>query len=160
MGVRAHTLRRCPQPTRAYQTFTKSLFLDRHLLALSRSKASAGGGLAVSVCPPHYADTDACARWLEWLARTTDETEYQALANLCLDYTNPAPANKGGMNMDIDLEIPELDLVDIETKQMVDLTAMRMRPHLLPYRRYIHIGEVSFGAEKKNKLAAGVSCLS
>jgi hypothetical protein len=60
--------------------------------------------------------------------------------------------------MDVDSEGIDLNLVDIETRQMEDLTAMRMRPHLLPYRRYIHIGEVSFGTEKRNKLAAGVSC--
>lgn len=94
---------------------------------------------------------------MEWLARVADETEYQALANLCLEYNNPTRAKTGGMNMDIDIEIPELDLIDIETKQMEDLTAMRMRPHLLPYRRYIHIGEVSFSADKKSKLSAGVS---
>lgn len=61
------------------------------------------------------------------------------------------------MNMDVDLDGHELELVDIEAKQMEDLTAMRMRPHLLPYRRFIHIGEVSFAADTKAKLAAGVS---
>lgn len=59
--------------------------------------------------------------------------------------------------MDVDIEGVDLNLVDIETKQMEDLTAMRMRPHLLPYRRFIYIGEVSFASDKKNRLAAGVS---
>lgn len=153
------TRRRCPRPTRAFQTFTKSLFVDQHLLNLSGSKASSGGGLAVSACPPDHANVDQCARWVDWLAQCTSEKDYQALVNLCLRYINPAAAKMGrmGMGMDIDSDGNEMTLVDVETRQFEDLTMMRMRPHSLPYRRYIYIGDVSFGAEGRNRLAAGVS---
>ena len=53
-----------------------------------------------------------------------------------------------------------LDLVDIETSQIEDLTAMRMRPHLLPYRRYIYIGDVSLDQRSCDKLGAAVSILA
>jgi hypothetical protein len=61
--------------------------------------------------------------------------------------------------MDMDVDVPELDLdlVDIETKQIEDLTHLRMRPHCVPYRRFIYIGDVSLGIEKRNRLATGVS---
>jgi hypothetical protein len=58
--------------------------------------------------------------------------------------------------MDIDQE-PELELVDIEKKQLEDLTNMRKSPHLLPYRRFIYVGEVSLQKDKKEKYGAGVS---
>lgn len=161
---RSLTVRRCPRPTEAYQAFSKSLVVDDHLLKLSGSKACSGGGLAVTTCPPLNSEIDDCATWLDWLSRTVDQKEYKALVKLCFDYSAkrrdlPVP-QKGEMDMDLDEPELDLDLVDIETKQIEDLTNLRMRPHIVPYRRYIYIGEVSLGAEKRNKLATGVSLLS
>ena len=145
--------RRCPNPTQAYQTFTQSLFLDQHLLNLSGSPAGAGGGLAISTCPPLMSHNDRCARWLEWLQQVSTATDYQTLVDLCHDYVR----SKGGSNKMVEMNDQDLELVDIEKKQIEDLTNMRKSPHLLPYRRYIYIGEVSLQREKKERFGAGVS---
>jgi len=150
--------RRCPNPTLAYQTFTQSLFLDQNLLNLSGSPAGAGGGLAVSTCPPLMSHSERCARWLEWLQQSSTATDYQTLVDLCHDYVRArgpgTGTSKTGMENELDLE-----LVDIEKKQLEDLTNMRKSPHLLPYRRYIFIGEVSLPKDKKDRYGAGVSIL-
>lgn len=100
---------------------------------------------------------------MEWLARASSQTDYKSLVGLCFDYdrfVNATAAGKGAMDMDIDVAVKDLDLIDIETKQMEDLTAMRTRPDILPYRRCIHIGEVSVPSEKRAKLGQGVSSVS
>jgi hypothetical protein len=152
--------RRCPDPSLAYQTFTQCLFFDNHLLGLSGSPAAAGGGLAVSTCPPLLSHGDKCARWLEWLQAVTSERDYSALVNHCHDHAAFISGRKGKMGMGMDIDPPpepELELVDIERKQIEDLTAMHKRPHLLPYRRYIYVGEVSLSKEQKDRIGSGVS---
>jgi hypothetical protein len=146
------TLRRCPNPTQAYQTFTQSLFLDQHLLQLSGSAAGAGGGLAISTCPPAMSRTERCARWLDWLQQVSTSTDYHTLVKLCHDFV----VSRGGGKA-VEMDEMDLELVDIEKKQIEDLTNMRKSPHLLPYRRYIYIGEVSLQKEKKERFGAGVS---
>lgn len=145
--------RRCPNPTQAYQTFTQSLFLDQHLLHLSGSAAGAGGGLAISTCPPLLSHSDRCARWLDWLQQVSTTTDYHNLVNLCHEYVQ----TRGGSIKAVETNEMDLELVDIEKKQIEDLTDMRKSPHLLPYRRYIYIGEVSLQREKKEKFGAGAS---
>jgi hypothetical protein len=145
---------RCPNPTLAYQTFTQSLFFDQNLLNLSGSAAGAGGGLAVSTCPPLMSHSDRCARWLDWLQQSSTATDYQNLVDLCHDYVRARSSGTGKMVADNDMD---LELVDIEKKQLEDLTNMRNSPHLLPYRRYIFIGEVSLPRDKKERFGAGVS---
>lgn len=158
------TSRRCPDPSLAYQTFTQSLFFDNQLLRLSGSPAAAGGGLAVSTCPPHLSHGDKCARWMDWLQRISNEKDYTALISLCNDYAAYMSGKKGkmGMGLGMDIDLPQeqdLELLDIERKQIEDLTAMHKTPHLLPYRQYIYIGEVSLSKESKDKMGAGVSGL-
>lgn len=51
-----------------------------------------------------------------------------------------------------------LELVDIETSQIMDLTAMRMRPELLPYRRYMYIGDISLDQRTTDRLGTAVGC--
>jgi len=144
--------RRCPNPTQAYQTFTQSLFLDQHLLQLSGSAAGAGGGLAISTCPPPTSRTERCARWLDWLQQVSTSTDYHTLVKLCHNFV----VSRGGGKA-VEMDEMDLELVDIEKKQIEDLTNMRKSPHLLPYRRYIYIGEVSLQKEKKERFGAGVS---
>lgn len=98
--------------------------------------------------------SEKCARWLEWLHQVSTATEYQTLVNLCNDHVRGGGPGKSAEINDMDLE-----LVDIEKKQIEDLTNMRKSPHLLPYRRYIYIGEVSLQKERKERLGAGVSLL-
>lgn len=52
-----------------------------------------------------------------------------------------------------------LDLVDIELAQVEDLTQMRMRPHLLPYRRYIYVGECSLDGDARRETGNAVSII-
>jgi hypothetical protein len=146
------TIRRCPNTTQSYQTFTQSLFLDEHLLHLSGSAAGAGGGLAISTCPPPMSRTERCARWLDWLQQVSTSTDYHTLVKLCHDFV----VSRGG-DKAVEMDEMDLELVDIEKKQIEDLTNMRKSPHLLPYRRYIYIGEVSLQKEKKERFGAGVS---
>lgn len=146
------TIRRCPNPAQAYQTFTQSLFLDQHLLRLSGSPAGAGGGLAASTCPPLLSHSERCARWVDWLQKVSTTTDYQTLVALCNDYVQ----TRDGPNKAVEANDMNLELVDIEKKQIEDLTNMRKSPQLLPYRRYIYIGEVSLQKEKKEKFGAGV----
>ena len=137
---------------KAFEALSKSLFLDENLLRLSGSYAPAGGGLAVSCAPPNIHDFDGCHRWMDWLRKVADERSYDNLTGLCFgvqprDFTRPMGESKP----------LELDLVDIEQSQLDDLVAMRMRPHLLPYRRYLYIGEVSLDSKSKSKFENVVS---
>jgi hypothetical protein len=50
----------------------------------------------------------------------------------------------------------ELKLVDVEAEQLEDLTAMRGRPELLPYRRYLYVGEISLDRETRNRMGSAV----
>ena len=89
---------------------------------------------------------------MEWLRKVTDERKFESLAGLCFgvqprDFARPAGSTKSR----------ELDLIDIEQTQMEDLSAMRGRPHLLPYRRYLYIGEVSLDPKTKSKYETEVS---
>jgi hypothetical protein len=137
---------------KAFEALSKSLFLDENLLRLSGSLAPSGGGLAVSCSPPSIHDSDGCQRWMAWLRKVADEWVYENLADLCFgvrphDFTLPMGESKPR----------ELDLVDIEQSQLNDLVAMRTRPHLLPYRRYLYIGEVSLDAKSKSVFENEVS---
>jgi hypothetical protein len=91
---------------------------------------------------------------LDWLQQSSTATDYQNLVDLCHDYVRARSSGTGKMVADNDMD---LELVDIEKKQLEDLTNMRNSPHLLPYRRYIFIGEVSLPRDKKERFGAGVS---
>ena len=142
---------RCPDPTAAFEAFTKTLFTDEHLLDLSGESAASGGGLSVSCAPPSIHHQDACVKWMEWLRKVAGQKDIQDLANLCEGISSNTfiiPEQKFPTDQ---------DLVDVEQAQLEDLTAMRMRPHLLPYRRYIYIGEVSLDKKTQQCLGAAVS---
>jgi hypothetical protein len=94
---------------------------------------------------------------MEWLQQVSTTTDYQNLVNLCHDYVR---SRGGSVDKMVELYDADLELVDIEKKQIEDLTNMRKSPHLLPYRRYIYIGEVSVQKEKKDRIGAGVSLYS
>ena len=100
--------------------------------------------------------SERCARWLEWLQQSSTATDYQTLVDLCHDYVRARGPGTGTSKTGMDNEL-DLELVDIEKKQLEDLTNMRKSPHLLPYRRYIFIGEVSLPKDKKDRYGAGVS---
>jgi hypothetical protein len=100
---------------------------------------------------------------MEWLQRISTERDYHTLVNLCHNYA-AFLSGKKSLRADVDVNAPPqevtLELVDIERRQIEDLTAMRKRPHLIPYRRYIYIGEVSMTKEQRDAIGAGVSTLS
>lgn len=150
--------RRCPNPTKAFDALSRSLFLDQHLLRLSGSASAAGGGLAVSCAPPGIHQVEACTKWMDWLRKIDETSDYDKLIDLCLGV---APADFFSLD-EVGVEKKEsirkeLELVDIERAQLEDLIAMRSRPHLLPYRRYIHIGELSLDQNARKQYAAEVS---
>lgn len=96
--------------------------------------------------------TERCARWLDWLQQVSTSTDYHTLVKMCHDFV----VSRGG-DKAVEMDEMDLELVDIEKKQIEDLTNMRKSSHLLPYRRYIYIGEVSLQKEKKERFGAGVS---
>lgn len=137
---------------KAFEALSKSLFLDENLLRLSGSLGPSGGGLAVSCAPPVVHDTEGCHRWMEWLRKVSDERVYEGLTGLCFgvqprDFAGPVAESKPR----------ELELVDIERSQMEELVSMRAKPHLLPYRRYLYIGEISLDPKSKLKFENEVS---
>ncbi|ORX39150.1 hypothetical protein BD324DRAFT_313400 [Kockovaella imperatae] len=143
---------RCRDPAAAFDALTTALFLDEAVLRMSGSLADSGGGLAVSCAPPCIHDTQGCLAWHSWLVKLSAQSTLDEIAAICQGIstqtfvTNPtAPASTSKLN-----------LVDIEQAQLADLTAMRMRPHLLPYRRYLYVGEASLSRADKEKLGASV----
>lgn len=164
------TIRRCPDPTKAFDALSRSLFLDQHLLRLSGSASAAGGGLAVSCAPPSVHQNEACHRWMSWLKKVHEQKDYDALVDLCVGVTPREFARRDSQGENDVKEVKngegssstrnELELVDIERDQMEDLIAMRSRPHLMPYRRYIYIGEVSLDKTTRQQYGQQVSeCL-
>ena len=156
---------RCPNPSLAFATLTSALFMDDNLRQLARG-SNEGGGLAVSYCPPPLSNQQACVRWLDWLRQVFECTEYEPLIQLCrkahaaqhqATQTNavngggrtPASGNNtpnpsGGRSpMRENAQPPPLDLLTVELEGIRDLMAMRLRPQLLPYRRYLYIGSLS-----------------
>ncbi|CAD6588444.1 MAG: hypothetical protein TREMPRED_005059 [Tremellales sp. Tagirdzhanova-0007] len=155
---------RCPDPVQAFEVLTRSLFLDRHLLQFSGSAVSSGGGLAVSCAPPAVHSTEACASWTEWLHRAFEQNDFQSLVDICTEvrstsFGKGALANQRDGKADVEARSVTPDLVDIETSQIEDLIAMRMRPYLLPYRRYIYIGDVSLDQRACDGFGAAIEFL-
>lgn len=91
--------------------------------------------------------------WTAWLRKVCEAPDFQSLVELSLGVrsdtfvTTSAP-DRPPSSM--------LDQIDIETAQIKDLTAMRMRPHLLPYRRYMYIGEISLERGSRDKIGGAV----
>jgi len=90
------------------------------------------------------------------------QKDFQSLVEVCMDirpntFISRTLDNQKDINAKLAAPLTSLDLVDIETSQIEDLTAMRMRPDLLPYRRYIYIGEVSLDQRLCGHLGSAVS---
>ena len=130
---------------------------------MSGSAASAGGGLVISCAPPSVHQTDGCVKWLSWLRTVTEQNSFSDLLDVCKgvrpgDFVNEeVVGGMGGADEMGKKKVRELELVDIETSQIEDLKAMRMRPHLLPYRRYMYVGEMSLERTTRDRLGAAVS---
>lgn len=56
-----------------------------------------------------------------------------------------------------------MDLIDIEKSQLEDLVNMRLRNDLVPYRRFVYIGEMSLSSasrESYSRNGVSLSCQS
>ena len=152
---------RCPDPTKTFEALSRALFVDQQLLDISGSAASSGGGLAVSCAPPSIHLTDACAAWTAWVHSTFAQQDFQSLVDVCAgvrpgSFEKRSLAAQGDSTVDVKNPPRPLELSDIEMSQIEDLTAMRMLPHLLPYRRYIYIGEVTLDQAARDRLGGSV----
>lgn len=156
---------RCPDSAKAFSTLSSALFMDDDL----HQMAGSGGGLAVTYCPPQLPQRNACTKWLDWLRAVYECTEYEPLVELCKQARaaqletrrgsipgsrTPLPGGNstpvpGARSPKMDAPLPPLDLIDVEKNGIRDLMAMRQRPHIVPYRRYIYIGPVSNANVKK-----------
>lgn len=158
------TCRRCPDSTKAFECLTRSLFLDEHMLRFSGSAATSGGGLAVSTCPPSVHLSAECTTWLAWLKRVTEQRDFSQLVEVCRGVRVGDPKSLDDKMQTIDEEkkksfVPgtssayhtDLELIDIEKSQIEDLVAMRMRNELLPYRRYLFVGEMSLDRASRER---------
>ena len=161
--------RKCPDSTNAFAALTRSLFLDEHLLRFSGSTAFSGGGLAISTCPPSVHQDEACISWLAWLKLVSDQRDFDRLVDVCRgvrpgDWESFASAvkhnltsegeDKPGMGV---RQMGPMDLIDLEKSQIQDLVHMRTRNELLPYRRYLYVGETSLDSVSKDRYGRTVS---
>jgi hypothetical protein len=142
-----HLLSRCPQPIAAYEAVCSSLFLDEDLLELSGDLVTEGGGLAVSCAPPVIHDTRGCATWIDWLHATYEQRTFEGLVELCRGIR---PEHFACHNKFDGTSTP-LTQIDVEIAQGSDMMGMRLRPEIVPYRRYIYIGPVSMKSDQQNK---------
>lgn len=141
-------VRRCPDPAKAFEALSRSLFFDQHILPIAGELALSGGGLAVSCTPPVIHNAAGCRRWMDWLRRVTDVGTFEKLAEECKGVSSKTFASVSEQEKPRSGD-SELDLIDIERSQIEDLAGMRAKPHLLPYRRYIYIGGTAIGDDVK-----------
>lgn len=117
---------RCPEPSKAYDAFLAALAF-----------AGDSGGLAVSCAPPSPSMTRTCALWTAWVQRTSRCTDLEGILATCKG------VRSGSSTYRAQAPSGQLELIDVETEQIEDLTAMRAQPHTVPFRRYLYVGEVS-----------------
>jgi hypothetical protein len=102
---------------------------------------------------------------MDWLQKVQAVGNYEALVELCAGvnarhFIDQPKVGDEAKKSDVATSEPTrrpLDLVDIEREQLADMVGMRMRPHLMPYRRYIYIGEVSLDHAARQRFAQEVS---
>lgn len=111
----------------------------------------------------------ACMRWMEWLQGINDENDFRGLVDKCQGIrpgqfereAKISPGVKDDKKAAVEpgqvVEEEELLQVDLEQAQLEDLAAMRSRPDLLPYRRYLYIGEMSLDQKTRDRLGGPVS---
>ncbi|KAK4684315.1 hypothetical protein P7C73_g5870, partial [Tremellales sp. Uapishka_1] len=142
----------CPDPTNAYSALVNSLNINRAITEMSGNAASSEGGLAVTCCPPYSLQQEACTRWITWMNSLSMANDFQSLLRKAQTTSTETftQGHAGGADV-MDIDPPtSLDLGDVERAQMKDMTAMRMRPHLLPYRRYLYVGRTSLEATSES----------
>ncbi|KAL7421226.1 hypothetical protein Q5752_004111 [Cryptotrichosporon argae] len=142
---------RCPDPHKAYTELDRALSYDDGQRRTSGAAATRSGGLAVSCRPPSAVDGPETTRWVDWVRTAQASADWSGLVAI-------SRAHRAARHATADL--PDLDLLDIETEQLEDLAAMRTSPHAAPYRRYIYIGEMSLGQEARARLADSIELVS
>lgn len=145
-----HNRTRCPQSSMAFAALTSALFMDDQIMQLAGALQDDMGGLAVSYCPPHLAQREQCAKWIDWLRRVFQCDDYEALLKLCSEgYKAQAQAkqHRGSGSGSGPSQPAPLNLLDVEMNIVGDLVDMRQRPHIVPYRRFIYVGALSNRAE-------------
>ena len=140
LKVHRLTCRRCPDPNAAYDALTSALL----------SFDGSGSGLAVSVAPPTSQLPQACTAWLDWLHIVTSSNTFEGI------FTSCRGVRSGTYDFEPKTENQSLDLMDIEQEQIEDLTMMRAQPHVLPYRRYLYVGEVSLDRSTRDMLGSAI----
>jgi hypothetical protein len=104
--------------------------------------------------------------WLAWLKLVYDQRDFQELVQVCQgvqprdwnSFRQIIKANPPGQ-VNKDKPMPrthELDQIDVEKAQIEDLIQMRKRTELMPYRRYLYVGEMSLDAVTKERLGRTV----
>lgn len=130
---------RCPNPSVAFETFVSSLFTEDKVRKLAGTLPPDAGGLAVSHAPPSLPRKGDCNKWLSWLRKVFESSNYEELVPLCKEAHT---AQQAMMYPNLG-ENDAMRLSTVEEIGLRDLIAMRERPDLLPYRRYIYVGGLS-----------------
>lgn len=130
---------RCRDPSLAFETFASSLFTEDRVRKLAGTLPPDAGGLAVSHAPPALPRKGECSKWLSWLRKVFDCSNYEELVPLCKEAHEAQQALMYPNSTDGDT----MKLSTVEEIGLRDLIAMRERPDLLPYRRYIYVGALS-----------------
>lgn len=131
--------RRCLNPSVAYETFASSLFTEDKVRQLAGDLPADSGGLAVTYAPPSMPRKRDCDNWLSWLRKVFNCSNYEELLPLCREGHEAQQAQLFPNSVDGDV----MKLSTVEETGLRDLIAMRERPDLLPYRRYLYVGPLS-----------------
>lgn len=142
---------RCPDAAKVFAALVAELYFDHNVRRLSGD----GSCLTVAAAPPQLQKREKCAEWLDWLRRIWQCNEWADLVKVCRK-RHPGPRSPMSPS---DNTQDELILGDIERYGLEDLAAMRVRPHIVPYRRYLYIGQMSLHAQEKAQYGATVSAL-
>ena len=81
--------------------------------------------------------TGTCGLWTDWVQRSARCTDLEGILATCKG------VRSGSTTFRPSALTGQLELIDVETEQIEDLTAMRTQPHTVPFRRYLYVGEVS-----------------
>ena len=109
--------------------------------------------------------------WLAWLRLAFEQRDFSELVKVCRgvrpgqwsSFARALSAHESekskGDEIPGKLQRQPLDQIDVETAQIEDLIQMRTRNELLPYRRYLYVGETSVDAGTRERFSRTVSCI-
>lgn len=135
---------RCPHPDQAKLILTQELGITEDQPRSGRERIN----LVVACAPPLLQQQKKCADWSRWLRDVRSSTRFKDVAKKCHKYLQHSRPDLVSKDKKDDLE---LSLSDVERLGVQDLSQMRIRPHVLPYRRYVYVGPTTLKPHDKEE---------